>query len=730
MTAKIFLITLISIIVGIFLIIWLYVLSVTSDGLPSIDQLENPSQNLATQVISSDGELLDLFSVQRRIYLSYDSIPKDFINGLIAVEDRNFYNHWGVHVSRVIKAAIKNLLAGRVKEGASTLTMQLARNLFLHPRTTIERKIQEAFIAMQIERTYTKEEILELYSNTVIFGRGAWGIQVASEIYFNKAPKDLTTGECAFLVGILKNPENYNGMVDMDKAIRRRNLVLDLMYDQGYLSHGQMLSASEESINLADKKVSVHKRFMTAPHFVEMIRQDLTQNKLKDKDLYRDGLIIYTTLNSKIQKAVNEAVTEHITQFQRTFDNAWSWSRNRELLNKLITEAIRKRADYIVADKANKSKIESKYRNDRDFIDSVKNAATTVQCAVVVLDPFKGNILAMLGASPKFMKENPDAKHSLNHATQIRRQPGSSFKPIVYACALEAGMTPESRMSRAPYTYVNPYNGEKWTPRGTGKNIDYDSVTLYTALINSINTVSARLITEVTQPNKVVSMAYRMGISSSLYSVPALSLGAGGEVIPLEMISTFGTFVNKGIHIKPYSVQGIEDYHGNIIMKLRNTVQATDVCSPEIADMMTYMMSGVVNFGTGRGARKFFPNVDAAGKTGTTNDYADAWFIGYTPELLVGLWIGFDDRRVTFTSDYGYASYAAAPLWGKIMQKIYSNPSLSYRKMKFEYSTADSTNPNSVNNIILRSFENSHGFTKEKRDSLIKNMDGYPKLPE
>jgi len=682
--------------------VWFYVQSVISYGLPSIEQLENPRQNLATQIISSDGELLDMFSIQRRIYLPYDSIPKDFLNGLIAVEDRKFFDHWGIHVTRVLKAAIKNVLAGGIKEGASTISMQLARNLFLHPRTTLERKVQEAFIAVQIEQTYTKEEILELYANTVIFGRGAYGIQVASEIYFNKSPKELTTAECAFLVGILKNPENYNGMVDYDKAIRRRNLVLELMEEQDYLTPSEVAEASAEPLVLAEKSVSVHRRFMSAPHFVEMIRRQFRADNLISKDLYRDGLVIYSTLNSRIQRHVNDAVKEHMTELQKTFNRSWSWSRNNALLNTLVMEAIRKRADYIAGDEKKRRQIEQRLKSNQHFIDSVKNAATTLQLGVVVIDPTKGNILGMVGASPKFMEEHPDAKYSLNHATQIQRQPGSTFKPIVYACALETGMTPESKMSRAYFSYKDPYTGEVWVPRGSGKDIASDSVTLYQGLAASINTVAARLITEVTNPSRVVSTAYRMGITSRLLAVPALSLGAGGDVIPVDLISAFGTFVNNGIHIKPFAVYSIEDYQGNIIQKQKKAVKATDVFSSQIADMMTYMLAGVVDHGTGSSVRRYFKNCSAAGKTGTTNDFADAWFIGFTPELVAGIWIGFDDRRITFPNDYGYASTAAAPLWGKIMNRIYSDDKLPFKKREFNYSKVDSTNPNAE---ILKELE-------------------------
>ena len=723
MTASKFLLLLVILFLVISGSIYIYVDSIVSEGLPSLDQLENPRQNLATQVMSSDGELLDMFSVQRRIYLPYDSIPKDFINALIAVEDRDFYNHWGINVTRVISAAVKDILAGGYKEGASTITMQLARNLFLEHRATLSRKIQEAFIAMQIERTYTKKEILELYTNTVIFGRGAYGLQVASEIYFNKQPMQLTTAQCAFLVGILKNPENYNSMLDYDRAIGRRNLVLNLMESQGYLSMDQMMKAAEEPIVLAFKKVPLHKRFMEAPHFVEMIRQQL-KNKLKDKDLYRDGLIINTTLNSRIQKYANEAVEEHLSEYQKIFDRSWSWRKNKDLLNELISESIQRRADYISANKKKRKLIETKLKNNKAFIDSIKKAKTTIQCALVVINPANGSILAMVGASPIFMKNHSDAKYSLNHATQILRQPGSCFKPILYTCALEAGLTPETKISREPFTYTDPYTGEKWSPRGSAAYLKTDSITLYSALIHSVNTASARLITEYTNPGKVISMAYRMGITAHLMAVPALALGAGGEVKPIDMVSAFGTFPNKGIHVKPFAVYSVEDRHGNIIQKQRKSMEATDVFSKRIAEMMIYLMSGVVEHGTGKNVRKYFRDCDAAGKTGTTNDYADAWFIGYTPELVAGVWVGFDDRRITFTGGYGYASTAAAPLWGKLMAKIYSDNKLPYKKRHFDYSIVEGTDSTTIDMQILRNLQN----VDLKKEDSSKVLQGLPKL--
>lgn len=731
MTVKKYTILLLSIFLATIVILWIYIAIINSKGLPSIEQLENPPQNLATQVLSSDGEILDLFSIQRRIYLPYDSIPKDFINGLIAVEDRKFYKHWGIHLSRVFKAAIKNILAADIAEGASTITMQLARNLFLNQRTTLERKIQEAYIAIQIERTYTKEEILELYANTVIFGRGAWGLQVAAAIYFDKPATELTTSECAYLVGILKNPEHYNGLKDMNLAISRRNLVLNLMYEQGYISNSEYQKAIKEPLNITKKRISVDKRFMLAPHFVEMIRTQISKNELNGKNLYTEGYIINTTLNSRIQKLILQATEEHMTELQEIFNRTWSWSKNKDLLKTLIKESIHKRPEYIYASNQEKIKIENYLMTNKDFIDSVKNAKTTIQCAVVVLDPQKGSILGMIGASPKFMMENRDAKYSLNHATQIKRQPGSSFKPILYASVLEQGLNPWDMVCRTPFTYIDPFTNEKWTPKGSGKGIEEDSVTLYRALIHSINTASARLITEVTNPSKVISLAYRMGITTPLFAVPALSLGAGGEVIPLEMFSTFSTFANHGIHVKPFAITSITDKNGNTIVNNRKYLQANIVLNDKIAETIKFMLSGVVNYGTGIYAKKYFSGVDAAGKTGTSNDFADAWFIGFTPELLIGVWVGFDDRRITFTGDYGYASFAAAPLWGRIIGKIYSDNTLPFNKRIFDYPVIDTLTGEKLDQYLFRMI-NSKGNPKNiKNENKTHNLfDVLPQLED
>jgi penicillin-binding protein 1A len=690
MTPMKFLWTLIGSFLSVIAFILIYVSIVISHGLPSLEQLENPKQNFATRVYSADGKLLDHYFIERRVWVPFDSIPKDFFNALISVEDRDFYSHWGVNASRIIKAGLKNVMFMGIKGGASTITQQLARNLFFNQAQTLSRKIKEAFTAIQIEKTYTKQEILEMYANTVSFGKGAYGIQVAAQVYFNKPAYEMTLSECAFLVGLLQRPEKYNGSTSYDLAINRRNYVLYLMEDAGYISGSQRSEARQNELNFTSAK-DRRTNSLFASHFVEMIRQDLAKDeKLKDRDLYRDGLVIYTTLDSRIQDMAQKSVEEHLAEYQQTFNKSWRWQSNMTILEDHLKKAIKNNPKYIsAASDAEKLDVERGLRNNPYFVDSIKNMATTIQTGLVIIDPHTGAILGMVGGSPKFMAEHRDAKYSLNHAVQIRRQPGSTFKPFVYASALEEGLSPSATIESGPFSYTMP-SGEVWSPRGSGGG-EGGAVSLATALQRSINTVSARLITQHTTPQKVVDLAKRMGIKSPLKSVPALALGAGGEVSPLEMVSAFSTFANEGVHQEPFYITRIEDQYGNVVYERKKVNIGVDAISPRIAQTMVRFMQGTVDGGTGYRIRNYFKNCDAAGKTGTTNDYADAWFIGYTPQLVAGLWVGFDDKRITFTGGYGYAGEAAAPLWGRLMAKIYDNDYLPYKQRKFNFNKLDSS---------------------------------------
>ncbi len=644
----------------------LYLVEIAS-GLPSLEELENPHPDLSTKVFTADGQPLDQFFVHNRTYIPLDSIPKKFIQALIATEDQKFYDHWGVNLERILKAVVKNVLAmDLTKEGASTITQQLARNLYLSQEVTIARKIREQLTAVQIERTYTKNEILELYANTVYFGRGAYGIQVASEVYFDKLPIDLSVDQCAYLVGMLKAPENYD-VSHYGRAVQRRNTVMKLMTEVGYLSRAQYREASQRPIVLAKPK----RRRSIAPHFVEAVRLALQKEpKLQGYNLYRDGLVIYTTIDSRMQKYANEAVREHLDDFQPRFDRTWSWKRRPKLLKSIVEHAARQDDRYQSAlTDAEKSKVFDQLTTDESFIDSVKKEATQIEVGFVVIEPRTGFVRAMVGG------RDMDEGRGLNHVTQIRRQPGSAFKPFVYASALQQGMHPNSGISAAPVVYRGP-GGEVWAPKG-GRG---GWVTLASALKYSMNTVAARLILEKTTPAKVVKLAKEMGIESHLPEYPSIALGSA-EVTPMEITAAFGTFPNQGVYVAPTLIAKVEDRYGNVIYQADPVMH--DVLSPGIAGEMIEMMRGVVDGGTGSIVRNWF-KYPAGGKTGTTQRFADAWFVGYTPQLVAGTWVGFDDHRIKFTGWYGQGGKAAAPIWGRFMGKVYNDDRLPYDKMSFD----------------------------------------------
>ncbi|NBP65804.1 MAG: PBP1A family penicillin-binding protein [Bacteroidetes bacterium] len=657
----------------------MYIVFFIVDELPSFEQLENPPQELATRVFSADGKVLDMFYIKKRTYIPYDSIPEDVTNALISTEDRAFYDHWGIHPMRILKAFIKNIIAFRAKEGASTLSQQLARNLFLNREVSIRRKLKEAITAIKIEQTYTKKEILELYCNTVYFGKGAYGVQVASELYFKKNPKDLTTAECAYLIALLKGPENYSAIGNYEKALKRRNLVLSMMADMGYLEEQQYYSSIMQPIFINPGRLGM-KEESIAPHFVEMVRQALENDdtyNLQENNLYRDGLVIFTTLDTRIQKAANEAVKEHLAGFQDAFRKNWSWSGKEKLLTSLIKQAVMEKPEYLaLTDPAKKEKMMKDAMSNSAFVDTVKRRATTVQTGVNVIDPKTGHIVAMVGSSPEGTALSGGSRYTLNHAVQIKRQPGSSFKPFVYASAMLNGLTPESSIESGPFTYTLP-SGGVWSPSGSSSG----PISLANALRYSINTVAARLITEHTSPSEVIALAHRMGIKTSLDPFPTLALGAE-EVTPLEMTSAFGTFLNHGINVEPSFIQRIEDKRGKLIYQKSRVLELVDALNPGIAKSMIKMMRGVVTGGTASSVKNYF-SYDAAGKTGTTNNYADAWFVGFTPQLTAGVWVGFDDQRIKFTGWYGQGGKAAAPIWGRMMQKVYNTPGIRYRERRF-----------------------------------------------
>jgi len=629
-------------------------------GLPSLEELENPIPQLASKVYTIDGELLGQFYIENRIETKIDSLPAHLKNALIATEDRKFYRHWGVDMGRFIKAMIKNVFTFS-REGASTITQQLAKNLYSLKASrenafqTGVRKIREWLTAIQIEKTYTKNEILELYLNVSYFGKSAYGVEAAAQIYFGKKARKLTLPESALLVALLKSNVNYDPVRKKENAFQRRNLVMHNMVVTGMLTEAEYENYKLQPIVLVSENNLGFRS--EAPHFLEYIRQQM--DAMADKygyNLYRDGLNIYTTIDMRMQKIANKVTAAHLKEYQELFNKNWDWKKNQDLLESFLDRAIKNTPQYKEATNAQrKAIIYNSFKYNQHFVDSVKKVETTVECGFVVLDPTTGQIRAMVGG------QNQDFGRGLNHVTGIRRQPGSSFKPFTYATAIDNGYYPA-------YTLLNQkFNYKGWSPNNAG--YEYGGyMTLRKGLANSVNVIAGRMTTsEIAPPYQVVKIAKKMGINSPLLPYPSIALGAS-EVQPLELTSAFGTIANNGVHVSPISILRIEDRNGILIDQF--TPEYSEAISQQTASILSNMMQDVVNYGTGAGVRKWFHR-PAAGKTGTTQNFSDAWFVGFTPQLVGGTWVGFDDHRVKFTSWYGQGAKAAAPIWAKFMEETY-----------------------------------------------------------
>jgi len=643
-------------------------LFILSKSLPSLAELENPKIEEASKIYSSDGELIDKFFLKNRTKVTLDNIPKDMINALISTEDQKFYDHWGVDVDRIFKAVIKNLTKGSLtKEGASTITQQLARNMYkdIGNEISLNRKLREAMTAVQIEKTYTKEEILAYYLNTVYFGKGAYGVEAAAQTYFDKSAKDLNLEECAILVGTLKSPSNYDPIDNPDASFKRRNLVLNEMYEEKYIT--------KENLDLAVKdplKTKLKKDYANfnspAPQFTEYVRQQLEKKAEKyGYDLYRDGLKVYTSLDTRFQKHAMDAVKTLMGPFQKSFNGYWNWNANKNILNDAIDKSIKQSEIYKRAKtEQERTKVYDKLKTDKIFIDSVKLITSTVQVGFVVMNPKNGEIKAMVGANP-----NTTFKYGLNHVTQIKRQPGSSFKPFVYATAINNGYSPGYQISNDPIN-IN-IGGTIWSPKGGGTG---GRISMRDGIAKSVNVIAVRTAMDLAPMDQVIQLAHNMGINSELPNVLSLALGAG-EVSPLEMTNAYGTLANEGIWVEPMSILKIEDRNGTVIEELHP--ETREAMSEEAAFIMDDMMEGVIDFGTAVSIRQYFHR-PAAGKTGTTQNYTDAWFVGFTPQFAAGVWLGFDDARIKFGGAYGQGGKAAAPIWGKFMQLLYSDDAFDF----------------------------------------------------
>lgn len=680
--------TVVSIISFVLLLITLVHLGVFG-RLPKLKELQKVKHYEASEIFSSDDKLLGRYYIENRSNTEIGEIPKHFIEALIATEDVRFYHHQGVDFRSTARVFVKSiLLFNKSAGGGSTITQQLAKNLYPRKKywilTLPVAKIREIIIAKRLEKVYKKEDILELYLNTVSFGENTYGVETASLVYFNKIPKYLKIEESALLVGLLKANTNYNPIKHYEAAVDRRNTVLNQMAKYEFLSQSEVDSLKGLPIQLKYRKLTHTEG--PAPYFREFIRhkaEDIVAS-IKKADgsaynIYTDGLKIYTSLNASFQVYAELAVKEHMKRLQETFDKHWKgrelWKKNP----KIAINQIRESKAYNCYKDAGFSEIEilEKMKNDHkttiftwdgekivnmSSLDSVLHHFAMMQTGVVVLNARSGDILAWVGGNNyKYFK--------YDHVT-AHRQAGSIFKPIVYAGAYESGIRPCDFYANDSVVYEDYDN---WTP----KNADWEfggSYSVKGALANSVNTVSVKLLFEQ-GIQEVADLASRMGIKSDIPHVPSIALGTS-EVSLLEMVKTYAVFLNKGRTIEPNYIRKIEDQDGKVIYKSKTITGSEQVLSDQTIQMMLLSLKHVVDSGTARGLRSMyrFTN-DLAGKTGTTQDQTDGWFIGLTPDLVIGVWVGGDNPVVRFRSTtFGQGSYSAMPIFARFLKKVYNDP--------------------------------------------------------
>jgi len=617
-----------------------------SRDLPSLEQLENYDPDLVTRIYSADGKVLNELFVQKRVFVELYNIPAQMQNAVVASEDRRFYEHWGLSLRSVARAIGINILSLSYRQGFSTLTQQLARNLYktIGFEDSVLRKIKEVITAVQIERTYTKDEILEMYLNTVHFGHGTYGVEAATKRFFGKESKDLTVDESALLVGLLPSPASYSPVRHPEKARKRRNTVLRLMRDQGYINHSehaQYRAMTLESINEDPTRG-------LAPYFTEYVRRLLEQeDEALGINIYRDGLKIYTTLDSRLQSIAEKFILDAINKSQEKLNN-------RIINNQEEFELLGHLTIY------DEDSVKMMMRGEAQLFKDLRSKLL-VQTAFVAINPKTGGIIAMLGG-------RPDYHDQYNRAVQARRQPGSVFKPFVYTTALENGYTVTQQLLNQPVV-LNVQNTDgswvKWKPQNYGGSTG-GLTTLREGIRKSLNLISVRIVQQDYAPaEQVKRTAQRMGISTDIRAVDAIALGTS-EVIPLELVSAYAAYANKGVYSKPIAITKIEDRYGNTIREYHSLQY--EVLSEETAYLMTNLMQTVMDRGTGGSARwKYNFTRPAAGKTGTTQGWSDAWFVGFTPQIAAGVWFGVDDYQVSLGKGQD-GSKAALPSWANFMR--------------------------------------------------------------
>ncbi len=707
-----------------------------SRQLPDFASLKEPNLNAYSIVYSEEDEIVGKFLLENRIPIAYEKIPKTLIQAFLAAEDAEFFQHRGVDYKGIARAMLKNLIAGRIVQGGSTITQQVTKTFFLTPKRSFLRKLREVAYAFALERNFTKEEILSLYLNHIYLGNGAYGIEAAAESYFNKRVEQLNLAEIALLAGLVKAPSRYSPVNNLSRAKERQNYVLARMTELGFITQGQKEKALQMPLKIQPRESAF---FSKAPYFTEFIRQQVEKKYGKEK-LYKEGLRIYTTLDLNLQKAAQRAVEGGLRELdkrqgfrgplqtlspqevkeliQRKRGGLQPLSSNemfegvilsKDDSKKLLTVWVENRkgilpyaemawalhvkpsthfnpgpvkspGDLLKTGDVVLVKVKEPARKDQPLTLSLEQEPL-VQAALICSDPTTGYVKAMVGG-------RDFSESQFNRAVYSRRQPGSAFKPFIYAAALEKGYTPSTLLMDSPVEYADYDGGHYWAPKNYDKNF-LGPITFRNALAHSRNVVTVKILEEI-GIGYVLKFIKKMGIESPIKRDLSIALGTSG-VSMLELVSSFGVFANGGELIKPIFIKKIVTMKGEVLEE--NTpywemeepeendeeeaespsstsappvsIPRERVLSPQHAFIMTHLLEGVIQHGTGQRAKVLGRPV--AGKTGTSSDYADAWFIGYTPSLLAAVWVGFDDKTSLGKNETG--SRAALPIWISFMEQ-------------------------------------------------------------
>ncbi|MBL6447288.1 transglycosylase domain-containing protein [Fulvivirga sp. 29W222] len=667
--------------------------------LPERATLQKIENNTATEIYSADSVLIGKFYIQERTHARYDELSKHVIDALVATEDARFFEHEGIDYRSLTRVFFKTfLMLDRSSGGGSTISQQLAKNLFPrkdHGWLSIPvSKVKEAIIANRLESIYSKEEILTLYLNTVPFGDNVYGIEMAARRFFNKKTKNLNLQEAAVLIGMLKANYSYNPRLYPENSFTRRNVVLGQMAKYGYITEAAYDSLSNLPLKLNYTKITHNTGIAT--YFREYLRKELEKwcdNHSKPDgsgyNIYTDGLKIYTTIDSRLQKYAEEAMKKHMSDLQAVFNKHWSntasWSSNKEI----VLQALKNTSRYKnLKDKGHSEKEIMKalqepvpmkiyqWQGEQEVkmspVDSVKHYLTFLQTGVLAMEPASGNIKAWVGGiNYEFFKYDHVNKNT-------KRQVGSTFKPLVYAAALEKGMNPCRYISGEKLTYTNLAD---WSP-GNADEEEYDmKYTFKGALAKSVNTVTVRVLEEVGIA-ETISLAQKAGIESELPEVPSIALGTA-NISLMEMVTAYCAFANGGFAVKPRYLTAIADNSGKVLDRFKTDLSRERIMMKETAMIMNAMLQEVVNAGTAGSYRwKYHMTHELAGKTGTTQSNTDGWFIGYNPEMVVGAWVGADNPAIRFrTTSLGSGASTAMPIVAKYFHKMQSDP--KFRKQGY-----------------------------------------------